>query len=349
MKDELENKVARYDTMQKAKKVTLNSAYGGLGSSYFRYYSLDQAEAITLSGQLTIQWIAKDINIFLNKELDTEDEDYVLGVDTDSNYLHLEKVVQKLGIGHLPTPEVIEHLDQFVKNKLQPEINASFERLRATMNAYEQQMIMKREVLANKGMWHVKKNYMLNVWDKEGVRYLEPQVKITGGSGVKSDTPAICREAIKKAIKIIMNENNDALIEHIDTFRKKFYNAPFEDIASSMNVNNLDKYSHPSRVYLKGVPFHVRAALVFNHTLKQKGLVKNYSPVREGEKIKFCYLKLPNPLAENVIAVSTVLPPELGLQSYIDYDKQFEKTFLNYISELTSNIGWQTEETWSFI
>jgi DNA polymerase elongation subunit (family B) len=327
----------------------LNSAYGALGNQYFRFFDVRQAEAITLSGQLSIRWIERRVNEYLNTILKTESKDYVIASDTDSLYIAFDELVHRVfdkGEGLPPTDKIIKFLDNVAKEKLEPFIDKSYQDLATLMNAYDQKMCMKREAIADKGIWTAKKRYILNVYDNEGVRYHTPKLKMMGIETVKSSTPAVCRDALKKAITVIMNDDEQAIQSYIAEFRKEFKEMSFEDIAFPRSISDLSKYTVNSKELEipKGTPIHVRGGLLYNHLLKEHRLTKRYQTIKNGEKIKFCYLKSPNPVRQNVISALGTLPEQFGLSEYIDYDTQFEKTFLDPLKIILSSIGWSPEK-----
>jgi len=337
--------IATYNNIQMARKIQLNSAYGAIGNEYFRYYKLENAEAITLSGQVSIRWIEDRLNEYLNKLLKTDD-DYVIAVDTDSVYLNLGPLVETIYQGREKTSEdVISFLDKVSQTKLEPYIESSYQKLASYVNAYEQKMIMKRENIADRGIWTAKKRYILNVWDSEGVKYAEPKLKMMGIEAVKSSTPAPCRQMIKDVLKLIMTKTEDDVIDFIDNCRTKFRSLPPEDISFPRTVSSVTKYRSVNAIYEKGTPIHARGALLFNHYVKKNKLTQKYSLINNGEKIKFCYLKRPNPIQENVISFIQQFPEELKLDKYIDYDLQFEKSFLEPLKIILDSIGWQAERT----
>ena len=337
--------IATYNNIQMARKIQLNSAYGAIGNEYFRYYKLENAEAITLSGQVSIRWIEDRLNEYLNKLLKTDD-DYVIAVDTDSVYLNLGPLVETIYQGREKTSEdVISFLDKVSQTKLEPYIESSYKKLASYVNAYEQKMIMKRENIADRGIWTAKKRYILNVWDSEGVKYAEPKLKMMGIEAVKSSTPAPCRQMIKDVLKLIMTKTEDDVINFIDNCRTKFRSLPPEEISFPRTVSSVTKYRSVNAIYEKGTPIHARGALLFNHYVKKNKLTQKYSLINNGEKIKFCYLKRPNPIQENVISFIQQFPEELKLDKYIDYDLQFEKSFLEPLKIILDSIGWQAERT----
>jgi DNA polymerase elongation subunit (family B) len=343
---ELEKEIARCNNIQMARKIQLNSAYGAIGNQYFRYFKLANAEAITLSGQVSIQWIMNSVNNYLNKILKTEDVDYVIASDTDSLYVNMGPLVETIFKGREKTTQgVVSFLDKVCKVELEKYIESSYQKLAEYVNAYDQKMIMKRECIADRGIWTAKKRYILNVWDSEGVRYEEPKLKIKGIEAIKSSTPAPCRKMFKDGFKIMMSGTEDDVIEYIDKCRKLFKTLPPEQIAFPRSASDVRKYQSSSSIYIKGTPVHIRGALLFNYYVKEKKLTNKYSLINNGEKVKFIYLKKPNIIRENIISFIQEFPKELGLDKYIDYDLQFEKAFLEPFRSILDAIGWNVEKT----
>jgi DNA polymerase elongation subunit (family B) len=337
--------ISKYNNIQMARKIQLNSAYGAIGNQYFRYFRLEIAEAITLSGQVSIRWIENKMNQYLNKILQTEGFDYVIASDTDSIYLNLGPLVEKVfGNTQQTTEKIVDALDKFCEGKIQPFIDNSYQELADYVNAFSQKMQMKRETIADKGIWTAKKRYILNAWDIEGVRYHEPKMKIMGIESVKSSTPAFCRDKLEKSFKVIMKEDNDKLITFIQKIRKEFKEQDIINISFPRSVNGIKKYKGNSEIYVKGTPIHVRGALLYNYYLKKMKLTNKYPEILDGEKIKYLYLKSPNPFGENVISYIQELPKEFGLDKYIDHELQFNKAFLEPLKSVVDCIGWQTEK-----
>ena len=327
-----------------AKKIQLNSAYGAIGNNYFRYYKLENAEAITLGGQFSIRWIENRMNKYMNKLLKTQEVDYVIASDTDSIYLHMGPLVDAVYKGREKTIEgIVSFLDKICEVEFEKYISSSYEALANYVNAYEQKMFMKRETIAERGIWTAKKRYILNAWDIEGVRFAEPKLKIMGIEAVKSSTPAPCREMIKKALTIIMSQTEDDVIDYIAKMRSDFKKLDASIIAFPRSCNNVDKWESKFSIYSKGTPIHVRGALLHNHYIKKNVLESKYSYINNGDKIKFCYLSKPNPIRENVISFMGELPTELGLNNYIDYTLMFDKSFVEPLKAVLDAIGWSVE------
>jgi DNA polymerase elongation subunit (family B) len=340
----LEKQVARYNNLQLAKKVTLNSAYGALGNQYFRFFDTRIAEGITTAGQLSIRWIEKKINQYMNNLLKTDDVDYVIASDTDSIYLNMGPLVKKLYPDTSDTKKVIKFMDKVCDDKIQPFIDASYEELKEYVNAFQQRMEMKRESLADKAIWVAKKNYILNVYNSEGVAYAKPKLKMMGISAIRSSTPSACRAKIKEAINIVITQTEDDLHKFIEKFRSEFKKLSVEDIAFPRSVNGLKEYADAAHIFKKGTPIHVKGALVYNHLLREMNLTKRYQEIKEGEKIKFVYLKQPNIYNNNTLAFLSGIPKQLDAEQYIDYDLQFEKSFLEPLDIILSSINWKSEK-----
>ena len=336
--------IARCHNIQWARKIALNSAYGAVGNQYFRFYDVRQASAITTAGQFIIRFIEEKVNGYMNKILkQDEDFDYIVASDTDSIYVTLDKLVEKTCKGK-DNEQICNFIDKVVNSRLEPYIEKCFDELSEYTNAFKNCMVMKREVIANKGIWVAKKRYMLNVLDDEGVRLSDPKLKIMGIEAVKSSTPQVCRGKIKEAIKIIMNKDEDTLQKFIADFKTEFNTLSAEAISFPRSCNNIQKYKNPATIFSKGTPIHVKGSLIYNHKLKELKLHKQYPYIREGDKIKFLKLIEANPFRFDVISYITTLPKEFELDKYIDRETQFEKTFLDPMRFILQAIGWSQEK-----
>jgi DNA polymerase elongation subunit (family B) len=338
----LSNKISQAYNMQMAKKIQLNSAYGALGNEYFRWHDMDNTESITKGGQLSIRWAENAINKFLNKTLGTKNDDYVIAIDTDSLYINMAPLVHKVFPTGAETSQIIDFLDKSCAEIIEPKIEKSYGELATYVNAMENKMVMKRENIGNKAIWTAKKRYIMNVFDSEGVRYEKPKMKMMGIEAVRSSTPAVVRKYIKDALDVIITKDEAAIIEFIAKHREEFRKLSFEDVAFPRGCKGLEKYTDASMIYRKGTPIHVRGALMYNHMLN-KNKIDRFQPVQNGDKVKFCYLKVPNPSRENVIAAPNTLPKALGLNQYIDYDMQYTKSFVEPMKTILDAIGWEIE------
>jgi DNA polymerase elongation subunit (family B) len=338
--------ISKYNNIQLAKKISLNSAYGAIGNNWFRYYDLLVAEAITTSGQLSIRWIERSLNKYLNELLATDNEDYVIASDTDSVYITFDRLVNKVFEEGTDTAKIVAFMDTIARDKIEPFIDQSYQDLAEYVNAYEQKMQMAREAIADKGIWTAKKRYILNVWDMEGVKYKEAQLKIMGIEAVKSSTPAPCRAKIKEGLSIIMNGDEKELNTFIQDFREEFMNLPPEDIAYPRSVNGLTKFSDPNQMFGKGAPIHCKGAILYNHLVKKNKLGRKYPYIQEGDKIKFLHLRAPNIYQCTSISFMTKLPKELDFHKMINYDMQFEKSFVEPLNVIIEKINWLVDRSY---
>ena len=341
-KKELSKLIKRAYNNQQVRKIALNSCYGALANQYFAFFDPNLAEGITMSGQMIIKTAENTINKFLNDTLGT-DEDYVIAMDTDSIYVSFDKMVQKLFPKGTPKSKIVDFLNSAGQDKILDVLTKGYDELAEYTNAYQQKMIMGREIIADRGIWTAKKRYILNVLDNEGVRLAEPKLKMMGIETAKSSTPQWVRKKLTEVLKVVMNGTEEEVWDFVETARKEFRNLPVEEIASPRGCNNLAQYSDPTHIYGKGTPIHVRGALLYNHLLKKKNVHKRYENVKNSDKIHFTYLTVPNPINENVISFINVLPREFELTNYIDYDMQFDKSFIEPLKNIITLIGWNVE------
>ena len=343
---DLKKEASQLHNQQMAIKISINSLYGATANIYFLYYINEMAEAITTSGQLSIRYAQKSVNDYLNKILKTDDKDYIVYIDTDSIYVNFGPLVEEVyGTTDIDRLEGEKFLDKICGTKIEQIIEEGYEKLAKDMGAYRNAMVMKREKITDRSIFIAKKRYIMNALNNEGVHYDKPKISVTGIESVRSSTPEVCRNKMVKIFDIIMNEGEQATQKFIQEFKEEFRSLPPEAVGRNSGTDNIDKYvDRGTGSYKKGCPMHVRGCILFNNSIKQHGLDKRYETVKGGDKIKFAYLKMPNPLRENCVSFPGVLPKELGLHQYIDYDKQFEKVFLSPIESILDALGWSAEK-----
>jgi len=329
--------VARLETLQTAIKILLNSLYGAMGNKYFRYFDLRIASGITMTGQSVIKHGEKSVNAFLDNFIG-ESKDRVIAMDTDSLYIGVNDVIEKFKPNN-----PISFLDEFGSKAIEPMLEKAFKEFADKSNAYTNRMVMKREAIADRGIWTAKKRYILNVHNNEGVQYAEPKIKMMGIEAVKSSTPQVCRKAMNQMFKIIVSGDESKTQEAIKLFKDHFKSLPADEIAFPRGVTDMTKWSSRSTIYKKATPIHVRGALLYNNRVRSLALEKQYELIQNGDKIKFIYLRVPNTIQENVISFPGHLPDELELTKYINHDLQFQKTFLDPINIILDAIGWSAE------
>lgn len=337
--------ISRYSVMEKGLKVCLNSCYGSFGNEYFRFYDLRNAEAVTYSGQLAIRWIEKKLNTYFNSLLKTENVDYGIYSDTDSEFLNMKPLVDKIFKNKNPTDvEIVDFLNKIFTTTIQDYINDSYKELATYLNVYEHKLHMKLEKIASRAIFLRKKKYIINVWENEGVRFSKPKLYITGIEAIKSSTPGFCRDKLKTALELVMNSDEQSVIDFIAKTREEFNTLSPEEISFPRTVSYVDKFKCNTFIYSSGTPIHSRGALLYNHYIKDKKLTNKYSLINNGERVKYCYLKLPNPIRENVITFIQKFPTELGLNSYVDYNVQFDKSFIQPLKVILDVVGWDVEK-----
>jgi len=334
--------ITKLNTNQMAIKIMMNSLYGAMGNKWFRYYDVRVAEGITLSGQLAIRWAEKTVNDYMNSLLGTEDKDFVIAIDTDSVYINFGPMVEQMGI--TDTAQAVRVIDEIAEKKFEPVIAESYERMAKMLNAYENKMVMGREVIADVGVWTAKKRYILNVHNNEGVQYAKPKLKIMGIEAVKSSTPASCREALKGLFSVMVTQTEKDTQKAIKLFRNHFNTLPPHGIAFPRGVSDIGKWKDRDSIYKTGTPIHVRGSLLYNTLIDEMGLTKKYDYIKDGDKMKFLYLDPKNPIKENVIAFPEYLPREFGLDKYVDYDLMYEKAFLTVVRPVLDAMQWREEE-----
>ena len=335
--------IASLNSKQMAAKILMNSLYGAMGNIFFRYYDIRVAEGITMTGQLIIRSVAKHLNEFVNKEAGSEGVDYSFYSDTDSTYITLDALVKKNLKGR-SKQDIVNVLDKYCATQIEPTINTACDALAEYLNTYQRKIKFKREVIADRGIWIAKKRYALNVYNSEGVAYDPPKLKVLGMEIVRSSTPAPVRKALKEAVEITLTKDELTLRQFVSDLETRWHDLDPEDIAFPRGINGLKEYSDSNSIFRKGTPIHVRGALIYNHLIRSKGLDKQYQYINEGDKIKFVYLREPNPLGTHVITFAGEIPPEFKLKEYIDYDTMFEKSFIDPLTSLLSCIGWQVRE-----
>lgn len=283
------------------------------------------------------------MNMYMNKLLKTKDIDYVIASDTDSIYVEMKELVDRVFADQTDKTKIVDSLDKFIQQKVESYIENCYKDLSVYMNSNLQKMKMKREIIAETAIWRKKKMYIMAAWDIEGVRYSEPLIKISGVEAIRSSTPHVCREALEKMYKIFLQGTEEELIESISKFKEEHSKMPFEKIAKPSGVKGLKKYSDPVKLYKLGTPIHVKGALIYNDMVKRKKLENVLPMINEGDKIRFAYLKMPNPSYDTVIAAPDELPKELGLDKYINVEEQFNKTFLEPVKSFAAVKGWDIE------
>ena len=343
---EHKKQASQLHNQQMAIKIAMNSLYGATANKYFLYYINEMAEAITTSGQLSIRYAEKSVNDYMNKILKTDNVDYIVYIDTDSIYVKFGPLIESVfGTTDIDRLKGEEFLDKICSTKIEQVIERGYEKLAKDMGAYRNAMVMKREKITDRSIFIAKKRYIMNALNNEGVHFEKPKISVTGIESVRSSTPEVCRNKMKDIFSVIMNDGEEATQKFIADFKEEFVKLSPEAVGRNSGTDNIDKYiDRGTGSYKKGCPMHVRGCILYNRLLNEKGLSKKFETVQGGDKIRYVYLKLPNPLRENIVSFPSVLPEDLGLHQYIDYNLQFEKVFLSPIENIIGALGWSSEK-----
>ena len=345
LKKQREGKDASLENLrQYVIKILLNSGYGAFVNKYFRWYDQRIGKSITLSGQLIIQVAEREINKWMNKVMQTTSVDYIIAIDTDSNYLNCQPLVDKF-FANKSTEEVVDILDKIAKDQIQGVLESGFQVEKEYLNAMDQKMVMEREAIASSAFWTAKKRYAMCVWDMEGVRMPsdDPKLKIQGLDAIRSSTPQSCREALLTMIRLTLLKDEDTVQSYILDFKNKFLGMGFEDIAFPRTMNNITKMTQANG-FGKGTPPHIRGAISFNRLLAKYKLENDWESMKDGEKGKFIYLREPNNIGTNVLSFNHTVPKEFDFAKYIDYEKQFSKAIIEPMEIILNPIGWTPEK-----
>lgn len=327
--------------LQQAMKIHLNSAYGALLNKGYRWNDIRLGESITKTGQTAVKWVMRDINIWINDKANTKGIDYCIAADTDSNMFTIAALIDQTK----PYEQQVAQAIDIADNQIKAVISKSFKNFRETYNHREMVVSMEREVVGDAGIFVGKKRYAINVINLEGIPCDPPYQKITGIDAIKSSTPRIVREALKKSIHMALTQEEADLRRFVADFKAKFMQSPFEDIATPKSVNGIVKYHDDYRIYGSKCPIHVRGSLLYNDLIQRSGHAsQGFKLIEEGEKIKYIYLRKPNPLHENVIALPAVYPETLDVFDYMDYNTQFEKTYISPMQQIAEVLDWDLEE-----
>jgi len=325
-------------------KIMLNSGYGAFINRYFRWYDQRLGESITLSGQMLIQVAEREINLWMNKVLKTDKVDYIIAIDTDSNYVNVQPLVDKY-FSNKEHSEIIDCLDKIGEEQISKVLENGFEEAKEYTNAFAQKMLMEREAIASSAFWTAKKRYAMCVWDMEGVRMPadKPKLKIQGLEAIRSSTPESCREALLEMINKTLLGTEEEVQAYIADFRKEFNSLSYEKIAFPRTMNNIKKFTTDNG-FVKGTPIHVRGAVAFNRLLDKNELAPKWEKLKDGEKGKYLYLLEPNNIGTNVLSFSQAVPEEFAFEKYVDYKKMFEKAIVDPMTKILDPLGWSVEK-----
>jgi len=342
-------KYAFYHKRQLVQKILLNSLYGVLGLPAFRFYDVDNATAVTTTGQTVIKSTADMANIKYNKELGTPDLDSNIYIDTDSVFFSAVPLMDK----RLPNwkneeQDVIAGYVNDIAEEMQDYLNDFYDILSKkvfNIDKDKHRLEIKMENVAKAGLWIAKKRYAQWIISDNGVPCDKLDVK---GLDVKrSSFPKAFQECMGKVlIDILKGVSEEELTEYVLDFKKNMVNRPNSEIAKNTAVKNLKKYMPKGKrvpfTTMKGTPAHVKAAIAYNDLIKHFDVPFKYGPMVNGDKVKWVYLKT-NPLGLNGLAFTGWKdPPEIEefINTYIDHNKIFERELRFKLQDFYDAIGW---------
>ena len=331
---EMEKMIDMLDNKQMAIKIFANSGYGALTNQGFRYFELKNGEAITLSGQLSSMHIERTVNNYFNKILKTSGKEYAIYLDTDSCVIDVDPLVKKI-MPDASDEKIVKFLLGVGKEMQNTVIKESTDHIFKLCNGYSPVMNMKLESIASKGFWVGKKKYAIKVHNSEGVDYNPPKIKVVGLEIVRSSTPQKIRGILKECINIIFDKDENSLQVFIEENKRNFMVWDLEDISFPRGVSDIDKYDSGNGIYKPKCPIAVRGAILYNHHFGMGESVLN-----NGDKVKFCYLKMPNVIRENVISYPADNKFPESLKKYVDKEAMWEKGFIDPLTKIVDSIKW---------
>jgi len=344
---------AKYDLLQKVTKVVNNSLYGASGQSRFRFYDLENAESTTLTGQMVVKASMEKVNEFMNVKVGTTEnpKDYVVYVDTDSNFIVAHDYLVKQG---LTTPKEKEKATFELAVECENLINDYFQSKEfvAKMNVDKTNFIIKQEYIAMNALWVAKKMYAQLIISDKGISIQTLKGKpweldVKGLALVRSTCPNIAKTLFHDTlVAILLGESKKSCYERLDQFKKNLRTSNLLEAAIPIGVN-LSKYPlNADGSFKKGSPAHVKAALSFNKMIKILGN-NQVLPIGDGEKIKYVVLKRENPYRFESLACRGNDDPDEVIDymiRWVDYEKLYINIVHKKIEGIFTAIGWKSSQ-----
>ena len=347
-----QEKYAFYKKRQLVQKILLNSLYGVLGLPAFRFYDIDNAEAVTTTGQTVIKSTADMVNIKYNKELNTPGAHSNIYIDTDSVFFSAVPLLNH----RIPTwrdndQNTIAGFVNDIASEVQDYLNNFYNILSEkvfNVDPKKHRFEIKKEYVAKAGIWIAKKRYAQWIISDNGVPVDKLDVK---GLDVKrSSFPKAFQKVMGDVlIDILRGKTEEEITDYIVTFKKDMVNRDTVDLAKNSSVKNLSKFRPKTKKgetqlfqFVKGAPAHVKAAITYNDLLKHFNAPFKYEPMKDGDKIKWIYLK-DNPLGLDGVAFwGHSDPPEIEnfVKTYTDHNKIFERELKGKLQDFYDAIGW---------
>lgn len=331
-----------YDRRQHIQKIFLNSLYGVLGLPIFRFFDLDNALAVTASGQEVIKNSAKFVNELYNSQL-LDAEDYCVYIDTDSLYFSAMPLFKQSSKGYAHKEFTIK-LARGVEKKLNEYYDAMAKEL---FFCTSHRLYIKGESVAETAVWIAKKRYAMNVvYDLESNLDVQNKMKVKGLDVVRSTFPPAFRNFMNEMMTdILAKVPKDEVDAKVLKFRKSLSTMHYLEIARNTAVKNISEYdTHTGKLndFLKKTPAHVKAALSYNALLKHFKIEHKYERITDGAKIKWVYL-IENPYKLDALAITGYNDPQQIVDiitNYIDYKALFQNELQKKIEDFYSALKW---------
>lgn len=326
------------DKKQHAVKILLNSLYGALGTNHFRLYNVKCAEAITKTGQTITAEAFSLFNDYLDKVTGIP-KDRIGFSDTDSAAVDMTDLVYKFHKRDDPFEDKLNTITKLCDKHFAKMLDDRFIQFAGHLNSMKNRIVMKREKIAS-AILVAKKNYVVNVYDNEGVRYATPKLSVTGLESVKASTPKFFRKKLEEGYKLCFDDDEEKIHKFVLSVHEELYNLHIDDLAGNTTVNNITLFQDGLGGYRTGTPGHVRAAIAYNNLVSASD---QYQKINNGDKVKIIQLKEPNPVKSKSICWIDKFPDDLIDPKYIDREKDYQKFFIKPFTRVLDVLSWHTE------
>jgi DNA polymerase elongation subunit (family B) len=336
---ETTSSIQYFDTLQYTLKILLNSIYGTFANKHSAFMDIDNASSITLTGQAVAKAGGHIINEFAKETFKT-DNSLILSGDTDSLYITIQPILDKLNI-KLADNNIVTEQSHTIINAIDKHLGTKIlDWAREELNSADPRFVFKREAIADVGAFLQKKRYILHILDDEGVPV--SKFKYVGVELARSTTPQKVKEVIKKTVNTAflsrdVKKTNEVFREAYDTFKT----LSVAEAAFRKSVKEYEKYSQGASLskFNKATPCHVKASIAYNLLLNELELETKYETIKSGQKIKYFYASK-NKYGLDAIAFTSEYPEEFN-SIKIDYDKMFSKIVVPPIESVYEAIGWR--------
>jgi len=314
-------------------KIMMNSEYGALANEFFRYCRYELPSSITMNGQLVLKTLINALTAKYGEEI------ILCAGDTDSILISVAPLVKKHCNG-FTADQIIDWIQTFANTEFQQLINDTYQDLSEYVGAPENYMKMSCEKIISNAFWTAKKHYAYRLVVEDGIKLNTPKFGYKGLECVKSSIPRAIRAMQKETIQTILTNKED-LYNVVNRCKEKIMALSPEDIALPKTCNGLYKYADGKGGWIKGAQAHVKAAMNYNKYVLNNKLINQYSLIKDGEKIRFVWMKQPNTLNAETFGFINRLPKDNMILDFIDYGTMYEKTYGKIIDDMCERLNIQ--------